>query len=614
MRAFFGLLALCVAEAGAAFELYGNSFGIPGVNASYDYVVVGGGNAGLTIAARLAEDERVSVAVVEAGSFYQIDNGNGSVIPSLATTQFVGTDPNDTQPLIDWNFVTVPQAGAGGRRIPYARGKTLGGSSARNYMAYHRGTSGSYQRWADEVGDQSYTFPNLLPYFQRSVHLTPPKSSIRFANASVSYDALAFNNSVGFHQPLQVSWPNWALPIATWAQNAMEAIGISTSAKGFENGSLNGVSWVPATVDPVNGHRSSSQTSFLDYAMHSTSIKVYSQALARQITFTSNRTANGVHVQSGNTNFTLTATKEVILSAGAFQSPQLLMVSGIGPKETLEQYDIPVIADLAGVGQNLWDQPLYGIVYRVNVETGSMLINDPVYAAEAATQYLVNATGPLTGPPGLLAFERISQSQPDLLANETIAALKAFPSDWPEVEYLVENGYSGLNRNYRLDEPSDGYNYATISAALITPFSRGNVTISSADASVPPVINPNWLTTSEDKDIAVASFKRVREIWAQMSGVTLGPEYLPGPNVTTDEQILNFIQQDVVQFWHASATCKMGKRNDTMAVIDSHARVYGVNGLRVVDASSFPFLTPGHPQSGVYMLAEKIADDVKSGR
>ncbi|KAK5126558.1 hypothetical protein LTR85_009492 [Meristemomyces frigidus] len=198
-------------------------------------------------------------------------------------------------------------------------------------------------------------------------------------------------------------------------------------------------------------------------------------------------------------NFTITATKEVTLLAGAFQSPQLLMTSGIGPRDTLEQHNIPIVKELAGVGQNL-----------------------AAYAADAAQQYLAIGTGPLTAPPGLLAFERILQSRPSLLANDTIAALKAFPSDWPEVEYLIENGYSGLNRNYRLDEPTDAYNYATISAAVVTPFSRGNLSISSADASVPPVINPNWLTTPEDRDVAVASFKRIREIWAQMSGVTIG--------------------------------------------------------------------------------------------
>lgn len=439
-------------------------------------------------------------------------------------------------------------------------------------------------------------------------------ANIRFPNASVLYDPASFNNSIGFHQPLQVSWPNWAYAIASWSQRAMEAIGIATSPEGFQSGCLNGVSWTPATINPVNGHRSSSQTSFLEYAIHSTFIKVYVQTLARQITFDANRTARGVIVETGNKNFTLTAAREVILSAGAFQSPQLLMVSGIGPKETLQEHGIPVIKSLPGVGQNMWDHPLLGVTYRVNVETGSKMIKDPLYAADAAEQYLANATGPLTGAPGLLAFERISRSQPSLLTNDTIAAREAFPSDWPEVEYLAENGYGGPDRNFGAAEPADAYNYATLSAALVSPFSRGNVTICSADASVPPAINPNWLTTPEDKDIAVASFIRLREIWAQMSGVTIGQEYFPGPKVSTKEQILEFIQRDMIQLYHAAATCKMGRSNDTMAVVDSHARVYGVDRLRVVDASSFPFLTPGHPQSGVYMLAEKIADDIRNGR
>jgi len=481
-------------------------------------------------------------------------------------------------------------------------------------MAYHRGTVGSYQRWANDVGDQSYTFPNLLKYFQRSVHLTPPNANVRFANASVDFDSNAFNNSIGSHQPLQVTWPNYALPIATWAERALAAVGIEPSLQGFESGTVNGSSWVPATIDPISQHRSSSQTSFLNYAMQNTQLQVYTQALARRIVFDGNRTAKGVLVQSGKMNFTLTANKEVILSAGAFQSPQLLMVSGIGPRDTLHQYDIPVIKHLPGVGQNFWDQPLFGLNYRVNMDTGSRLAEDPTYAAEAARQYLTNATGPLTGAPQFLAFERISQSQPDLLSNATIKALETFPSDWPEVEYLTQNGYSGYNRNYRTETPQDGYNYASMSVAIISPFSRGNVTISSADASVPPVINPNYMTAPEDKDIAVASFRRLRQIWTHMSNITIGEEYLPGPNVTTDEQILEFISESVGQLYHASATCKMGRSNDTMAVVDSRARVYGVNGLRVVDASSFPFLTPGHPQSGVYMLAEKIADDIRHGR
>jgi choline dehydrogenase len=525
----------------------------------------------------------------------------------------VGSDPDDTQPLIDWGFITTPQAGIQGRRTHYARGKTLGGSSARNYLAYHRGTSGSYQQWAEEVGDESYTLSSLDKYFDRSVNLTDPSTHSRIANVTIDYHVNASSMQDGYDHPLQVSWPNFIDSISTWTLQALEALGLAAIPAGFESGDLDGYFHNPSTQEPVSQHRSSSQTSFLDYSMRTTSIKVYAHALARQVQFTGNKTASGVLVQSGNKNYTLSAKREVILSAGAFQSPQLLMVSGVGPRETLQQYGIPVVADLPGVGQNLQDQPLIGVAYRVNVPTSSKLVNDPEYAAEAATSYLANGTGPLAGPPGLLAFERISDTQPDLLSNETLSALKQYPNDWPQLEYLTQNGYSGYNRNYQTADPADGYNYATIAAVVVSPFSRGNVTISSADASLQPEINPNWLTAPEDVDIAVAGFKRTREIWKHMN-ITIGPEYLPGPNVTSDAQIVEYMRESAFTLYHASATCKMGRSNDTLAVVDPKARVYGVHGLRVVDASAFPFLPPGHPQATVYMLAEKIAEDIRLGR
>ncbi|THW24298.1 GMC oxidoreductase [Aureobasidium pullulans] len=576
-----------------ASTLYSNSFGVPGLNATYDYVVVGGGTAGLTIAARLAEDPNISVAVIEAGGFYQQENGNGrsptieiknainslliSVIPGLCTTQFTGSDPDDTQPLIDWGFTTTPQAGINNQISHYARGKTLGGSSARNYMAYHRGTNGSYGMWADQVGDESYRLSNLDQYFQRSINITAPNVNLRKTNATVNYKV-----------KLNHAQDAFVVELGSFHLN-MDICCIPN----FESHPK--CSWI-----------------ILDYAMRTTSIKVYTHALARQILFTHDKVANGVLVQSGSKNYTLSATKEVILSAGAFQSPQMLMVSGIGPRETLQKYGIPVIADLPGVGQNLQDQPTIGSVYRVNVPTSSKLVNDPEYAAEAAASYLANGTGIYAAPPGILAFERISESRPELLSNDTLLALKSIPDDWPQLEYLTQDGYVGTNRNYRTADPGDGYNYASISMVVVSQFSKGNVTISSADASVQPVINPNWLTAPEDFDLAIAGFKRTREIWSHIN-VTIGPEHLPGPNVTTDAQILDYIRDAAFTLYHASATCKMGRIDDKMAVVDSKARVYGVQGLRVVDASAFPFLPPGHPQATVYMLAEKIAEDIKRG-
>jgi choline dehydrogenase len=511
--------------------------------------------------------------------------------------------------------VTTPQAGIQGRRTHYARGKTLGGSSARNYLAYHRGTNGSYQKWADEVGDESYKLSTLDKYFERSIDMTAPNASVRKQNATVDYNVTSSSIKDGYYHPLSVSWPNFVDSVSTWTFQAFKAIGLPLHGAGFEDGQLDGYFYNPSTLQPISQHRETSQTSFLDYAMRTTSIQVYAHALARQILFTSNKTANGVLVQSGGKNYTLSATREVILSAGAFQSPQLLMISGVGPQETLRQHNIPVLANLPGVGQNLQDQPLLGIAHRVNVPTSSNLVNDPLYAARAATAYLQNGTGPLAGPPGLLAFERISETQPSLLSNTTLLALaQNFPPDWPQLEYLTQNGYSGYNTNYRTADPADGYNYATLSAVVVSPFSRGNVTITSADASIQPEINPNWLTAPEDVDIAVAGFKRARQIWSQIQNVTIGPEYLPGPNVTSDEEIVEFMRESAFTLYHASATCKMGKKGDAMAVVDSKARVFGVQGLRVVDASAFPFLPPGHPQATVYMLAEKIAEDIREGR
>ncbi|KAL8735001.1 MAG: hypothetical protein Q9166_001126 [cf. Caloplaca sp. 2 TL-2023] len=597
----------------AQYQLYGNSFGVPGQDATFDYVVLGGGTAGLAVAARLAANPKLSVAVIEAGGFYEIDNGNGSVIPALAPLQHVGSLPNDTQPLIDWGFVTVPQQGANFRRMHYARGKTLGGSSALNYLAYHRGTNSSYRHWAEQVGDDSYLYQNFLPYFQRSCHLTPPNLGKRYpTNGTVDFNPAAFDNSIG--GPLQVSWPNWASPIGSWAKRALALAGIRP-IDGFNSGSLIGSSWISQTLNPVDQHRSSSQSSYLNQAINNTSIIIYTQTLGQKVLFGSNKTAYGVSVSTAGVFYTLRARKEVILSAGAFQSPQLLILSGIGPRQTLEQFNIPIMSDLPGVGQNLQDQPYYGISFRVNVDTASRLSKDPIYAAQAATDYLNNATGPLTAVGAFIGFEKLPLAYRQNFSAETKQRLaSSFPSDWPEIEYLIESSFDGYNTNYTATPP-DSYNYATISAALVAPLSRGNITISSPYASDPPVINPNWLTDPADIEIAIAAFKRVREIWRYMNGTTIGPEYFPGTaTVSTDAEILSFIREALIQLWHPAATCKMGKQEDRMAVIDSRARVFGVRGLRVVDASSFPFLPPGHPQATVYALAEKIADDILTGQ
>ena len=293
--------------------------------------MIGGGTAGITIASRLAEDPTVSVAIIEAGGFYEIDNGNFSVVPGLSlSSPFLSTlTTYQQQPLVDWSLVSVPQSGAAGRQIHFAQGKTLGGSSALNSMAYHRGNSGAYQRWADLADDQSYTFQNLLPYFEKSCHLTPPNDAKRRTpNATVKFDPAVFSSTGG---PLQVSWSNWVDPTLTWAQKAFEAIGLPISSSNFNSGSLSGSAWIPSTVDNSNAERSSSESSFLTQSIYNTSITVYKQTQAKKILFTSNNgySASGVSVTTAGLDYTISANKEVILSAGVFHSPQLLMVSGM---------------------------------------------------------------------------------------------------------------------------------------------------------------------------------------------------------------------------------------------------------------------------------------------
>lgn len=295
-------------------------------------VVIGGGTAGLAIASRLAA--YASVAVIEAGGFYEQDNGNLSVIPYYGLVMPVLGITEDYPPnsLVDWDLISTPQASAGGRRIHYAQGKTLGGSSALNTMAYHRGSVGAYQRWADLVGDQSYTFDRLLPYFKRTSTLTPPNLGKRNApNATVLYDPSASDNSLA--GPLQVSWANWVDPAQSWLARALQGIGQALSPSGLSSGKIIGGAWVPTTIDPKNATRSTSKSSYLEAAVQNKNarIAVYVRSQAFKIIFDKSKKATGVAVSSGGIDFVISAKKEVVLSAGVFHSPQLLQLSGMSP-------------------------------------------------------------------------------------------------------------------------------------------------------------------------------------------------------------------------------------------------------------------------------------------
>lgn len=282
-----------------------------------------------------------------------------------------------------------------------------------------------------------------------------------------------------------------------------------------------------------------------------------------------------------------------------------LTILGIGPAETLKKHGIHVVSDLPGVGQNLWDQILFPVETGFNTLSSAQLEANPETNNIALEEYYKDASGPYSTPGAYISFEKIPEKLRSNFSREAKSALDWFPSDWPEIEYV---GASTINAN--------GITQGVCTALLVAPVSRGSVTLASSQFHVPPKIDMGWLTHTADREVAVAALKRCREAFASpdVASVVTGPEVAPGPSVQTDDEILAYIQNAVSPIFHALGTCAMGKRGDRNAVVDVHGRVFGVHNLRVVDSSIFPISPPGHPQSTVYMLAEKIADDIKNGK
>jgi choline dehydrogenase len=565
--------------------LLGSHFGYIGIPKSYDYIIIGGGTSGLTIARRLSQQH--TVAVIGAGSFYVMDNGNLTEIPADAS-YYLGKEPLYQNPLVDWRQMTTPQNGLEGKAVLYPQGKTLGGGNARNFMWYQRGSNSSYQKWADIVGDQSYSFLNFLPHFKRSAKFTPPTPGARAANATPLYESADHSSSGG---PLQVSYPTLASPAASWIARGLNAIGIK-EVPGMQNGDLLGWTWIAQTIDPVTQIRSTSESSFIHEAIQAQdNLAVCTATLAKRVVFDADKRATGVVVESagigsGSIAYTLNATKEVIISSGAFRSPQMFMVSGIGPAAVLQRNGIQVLADRAGVGQNMWDHIFFGPSYAVKTITHNWLGNS-FYAEQATLEYAVNRTGILANVGGDVLGSLISQFEPKVvpltadlafeklpagaLPNDTRSSLVvAFGSDWPDIEIFSLDAYTGTLNDYLLGAPRLD-NFTAVCIALVSPFSRGNVTIMSQDTNDHPVVNPNWLTDLRDQQVAVAGFKRARAVFESeaMQPILKSPEVWPGPDIQSDEQILAAVRLGADTIHHAAGFCQMGQADDHMAVVDS---------------------------------------------
>ncbi|GAC96811.1 choline dehydrogenase [Pseudozyma hubeiensis SY62] len=579
---------------------------------TYDYIVVGGGTSGMALAGRLSENQGVTVAVLEAGTDYRLNPANLVDTPGMDTFG-VGADPTDsiTNGLYDWFFVTEGEPGYDNRKVHYARGKCIGGSSARNFMLYHRPPRNAQQTWVDLTGDSQWSFDRVLPYYQKSLTAFGPRHEFRKDNPPAQYNPAAFPGT----GPVSVGFPNYAQPFSGPLLNSLNEVGVPTSTD-MSSGNILGAQYSTITIEASNGKRATSR-SFYQQALDDkrTNLNVIFEALAKKVVFdTTASRPKAVAVEYTlplGIKKTIKARKEIIISAGAFQSPQLLMVSGIGPADQLKAQNIPVLVQNENVGQHMQDHVFFGPTYSVNVDTPTKEANDPVFLAASLAAFQINQGIFTNNVADLIGFEKWNST---FLDSIQASQVKSNPSDWPEIEFLSGPGFIGDFSNLVTNNIVQGLTlqqFASLLVAIVAPLSEGSVTLKSADTSDLPAIRPNWLSSPVDQKVAIAAFKRARQVFAanamKSTRTKATIEDFPGFDVATDDQILASIRKNLMTVWHAASTCRMAKSPQT-GVLDSNFRVFGVDALRVVDASSFPRLLPGHPQAVCYMIAERAAD------
>ncbi|CZR57701.1 related to Versicolorin B synthase [Phialocephala subalpina] len=569
------------------------------IQSSYDFIIVGGGTAGLALAARLTENSNQTVLVLEAGS------KPGLIAASktpLGSALVLGTQ-------IDWGFVTPPQASLNGRTITYHRGRCLGGSSSVNGLAYGRGSASLYDLW-ETMGNPGWGWKDVFPYFKKSTTFSSPS---RTNESYRTFDPSGYSSN----GPVQVGYPDYSTPASFSFIEAVAGVGLAPIVNDLNLGDNIGVKQEPLTLDPTYA-RSSSYTSYAENIQNRTNLGILTYATVSQVV--TNGTGDelraiGVavtHQTTGSVMF-VAANKEVILSAGTFQSPQLLMVSGIGPTDELARNGIEAKVGNPNVGQNLQDHTYFSVIVRSQPSTSldSLVNSFPAFLA-AQAEYAENRTGPFTSPGGAtygfqkLSIDELSSLNAIELMNRTEQA---------HIEYYYEAAYYP---SFPVEQypPRSNESYISITAGLLAPVSRGSVTLQSNGIMDAPVIDLNYFQEETDQKIAVYAFKQLRKILAypNLAKWGIGPdngEVAPGVAVQSDEDILNYIRNTAIPVWHASGTCAMKPRADG-GVVDSSLKVYGVQGLRVVDASIMPVVPDQHTQGPVYMVAEKAANLIRS--
>ena len=525
-------------------------------NQQFDYIIIGAGSAGCVLANRLSADPQNRVCLLEAGP--------EDSLPWIHLPIGYGKTMWDAR--VNWKLNTAPEPGMNNREIYWPRGKCLGGSSSINGLIFIRGQKEDYDQWRD-LGNVGWGWDDVLPYFKKA------EGNDRLGEPLHSRDG-----------PLKASSIPKKHPLVEAFKLAANALGVPTTDD-FNNLTQEGVGYYQLSTH--KGLRCSTAVAYLRPARKRSNLTVLTNSQATRILFTG-RKASGVELFHQGKKITLQANKEVLLCAGAIQSPQLLQLSGVGPAKLLQELNIPLIQDLPGVGENLQDHLQYRLIYELNQPIST---NDQLRSifgkVKMGLDWLLFRGGPLS----------IGINQGGLFT-------KVMPtSTRPDIQFHL--GTLSADMAGGTVHPFSGF---TMSVCQLRPESRGSVRIQSPDPLVPPRIVANYLDTQYDRDISIAAIKFARSITQTQPLSNLIAREVKPNNPQSNEDILAFCRETGATIFHPSGTCKMGPDDDSMAVVDTDLRVRGVSGLRVIDCSVMPRLVSGNTNWPVVMIAEKAAD------